>query len=479
MYCFTKKKYIIIKKITILLFLMFKFKIFANENTLKKIGITLKELLTNLGHLFTKIGQLLSTRHDVFPEQIINELKKLREYNEPIESSIIIDILEKNYKKKINLIFSNFNKKPLATGSIAQIHEGILKNTKKKIVVKIIKPNIYKKTKVTLYILKLCLIFFVFLFKTNITKNYILKLLDQLEEKLLTEINLNNEIKNAFKLKKNFKHNKYITIPKMYKKLSNKNIIVMDKMYGIPIDSIAILKKHNFNLKKIATLFIEFFFLQVFRDNFFHADLHPGNVWIVKKKNNFKFIILDFGIMGALTKEDQSYIIKNILAFTTKNYKEVAKLHLTTGFMTEKKYLKDLEKNIKNIFAPIIDKPLQQIPFRITAKKIATLLKKYDMKVKPQFFLFQKTFLTVEGLSRYIYPNLCITPIIKPIAKRWGISNINLIDSFKSLNKKILRSLTNNKLKKTIIKKQTQHIDIVYIIIYIYVVSIFYFTTTI
>lgn len=384
-----------------------------NQNLLGKII----KILFEKDLLLIKLGQLLSIRTDILPKSITVELKKLRENVKPFCEKKAKKIIEQHFKKNITEIFHKFYNTPIAAGSIAQIHKAKTKNNKY-VIVKILRPNIKKKIHTIfkfLYTIEK-----IFFFLTNTKKLY--QLINQLESTIYLEINFENELKNMKILHKNFRYENIIKIPKLYPKLSTNHIITMEYVKGISIDNIKKLKKHNFNIKKIAVKFIELFFTQTFRDNFFHADLHPGNIWIKKEKNQFKFIFLDFGIIGKMTKKDQHYMGENIMAFINKDYKKVAKLHIESGWVPETS-IKNLENDIYLIFNPILDKPLHLISFKNLIKKLIYLIKKYKMNFQPQLLLFQKTLITVEGLSRELYPDINIAHIIKPIIQKWLVIN--------------------------------------------------------
>ena len=380
---------------------------------LKKIGILLKTACEKSGYLFLKFGQLLTTRKDLLSPIIINELKKLQNNVQPFNWEIVEKILQNN--PKIQNAFTIFEKNPIASGSIAQIHKAILKN-KKTVIVKILRPHIEEDTKILFTI-------FIFLGKIFFLDKQIkfkyIKLLKQLKYTFILELNFENEIRNMEKIRKNFQYENIIKIPKIYYNLSNKNFITMEYVTGIPIDNISELIKNGLNRKKIAIKFVEFFFKQVFRDNFFHADLHPGNIWIKKtKKENFKFILLDFGIINIMTTQDQMYMGENILAFINKDYIKVANLHFRSGWVP-KTSITNLEKDIKKIFDKILYKPLCLVSFKKTMQNLVLLAKKYKMNYQPQLLFFQKTLINVEGLTRELCPNFEIIPIIKPIIQHW------------------------------------------------------------
>ncbi len=388
------------------------------DNIYKKIGIILKNACEKSGYLFLKFGQLLTTRDDIIHEDIINELKELQNKVQPLKKKIILNILKKN--NIIKNSFKAFKEKPIAAGSIAQIHKAILKNGKI-VVLKILRPNIKNDTKVLFSILLFLskLLFF----QKKIKIKYVLLLL-QLRKNFLLELNFKKEIKNMEKIRKNLKYENAIKIPKVYYKLSTKNFITMEYVKGIPIDNITKLKKKKLNTEKIAEKFTNLFFKQIFQDNFFHADLHPGNVLIKKINNNkFIFILIDFGIISYMKKKDQYYIIKNFLAFTCKDYKKIAELHITSGWIPNISVI-NLEKDIKKIFNKILYLPLKKVLFKETLKNLLALAKKHKMIYQPQLFMFQKTLVNIESITRKLYPNFDILQTIKPIIQHSTIKII-------------------------------------------------------
>lgn len=406
----------LIKYSTILIYHLLYYKIKKKQKKIRQkiIGKLLKVIFESLGCLFIKIGQLLAIRIDILPKEITHELEKLQDCVKSIDGKLIKNFIETaNINLKKELIY--FEEKPLATGSIAQIHKAILR-TKKVVIIKILKPNVLKEIKITFLILNF---FKLFLFNKKLRHEYI-NLIQQMQIIINKEINFRTEVLNMEKIKKNFQYDNSIKIPKIYHNLSNEKIITMEFIKnGHSMDDICYKKFPKTFISKITKKLIEIFFIQVFRDNFFHADLHPGNVWIKFYKNNkYKIILLDFGITSSMKYYDQFYMGHNILAFLNKDYKTIGQLHIKSKWIP-KTSIKKITKDIKNIFKDILNKPLYNIHFQNIMKQIILLARKYKMNLQPQFLLFQKTLIVIEGLTRKIYSKTNMIVSIKPIIQEW------------------------------------------------------------
>ena len=416
----------------------------------KKIRLALEEL----GPIFIKLGQILSTRSDIFPKNIINELEKLQTNTSTIPFNKIKKIIENSLKTKIENIFKSINENPLSSASIAQIHTAILKNNEK-IAIKILKPNIKNLLNIDLQILKILATIIDIFFKN--TERFKLKdIIIELKNILHNEINLKYEALNLIKIKKNMNKNKTIYIPNICWSLVRKNILATEYIDGINITNIKKIKKAQLNTKSITENLLNLFYTQVFKYNIFHADLHPGNILISKNNINKPIIILiDFGIISDLEDKEKFYLAENILAFAKKDYKKVAELHIKAQTISTQKSINNIENELCLVFEPILNKEIKDISFKKTIDSLLTLTKKFKLQIQPQLILFQKTLLTIESLCRQLNPNLNIWILTKLSLEKILLKTI--------ITKKIIQNIKNIMTNKnTPIKKNTNKKHICY-----------------
>lgn len=393
---------------------------FINKNHifLKILNIFVKKKFQNpekklrfafeiLGPVFIKFGQILSVRSEFFSDIIIKELTKLQTNTKLIEFSKIEKILKKEFSLNYIKIFDKINENALNSASIAQIHTSKLKNGEK-VVLKILKPDILNLIKCDINVLKIISILISFFFK----KTSRLKLTDviyEIEKSFNNETNFKNEALNLIKIKKNFTKNNNFYIPKIYLNLLKKNILILEYIDGIRIINKKKLKLHGVNFIFLSKKIMEIFYFQVFRDKFFHADWHPGNILISKNYLNIPVIILlDYGIVSKFKKNEVIYLIENIFAFIKKDYKKIVNLHLNAKTISNKNNVKTIENEIFSVFEPILNSEIQNISFKNTLFSILELGKKLDIKIQPQFLLFQKTILNIESICRILSPKINI-----------------------------------------------------------------------
>lgn len=441
------------------LFFNFKkyFLFWLPKNKINNIGKQLRLALENLGPIWIKLGQMLSTRKDLFSSDIFYELSLLQNQVSGFNGKLAKKKIEKELGCPIESYFQDFNENPLASASISQIHTAKLKKNKKKIIIKIIRPNIFSVIKLDLRLMYLIAKLFQFLIKKKNLQ--FIEIVQEYEKILINELNLLNEANNAIKLKKNFKNSSILYIPKIYLEYCRKKILVMERIDGIPISKINILKKTGINMKLLAENGVEIFFTQVLRDSFFHADMHPGNIFINKKKilENPQYISVDFGIIGILSKEDKIYLAKNFLAFFNRDYKKISQLHIKLGLIPRKKNIQNFELAIKSFCEPFFKKPISEISFSHILWNLFNTAKKFNIKLKPQLFLLQKTLFYIEGLGKQIYPQLNLWKTAKYFLETWLQKQLNIRNLFNIINKKkilLYSKKTKLKIKKIIYKKQ-------------------------
>lgn len=397
-------------------------------------GQRLRQALITLGPIFVKFGQILSTRPDLLPEDIVKELSKLQDSVPPFSHTKAMAILQHEYSQPLSEVFPTIDDKPLASASIAQVYGATLydaNDVKSDVVIKIVRPNIEKIIKKDIQVLFLL----AELANKKLAQAKLLRLPEvvaEFETTILKELDMRLEAENASKLRQNFETSKILYVPKVYWPLVRKNILVMERIYGIAISDIATLQAKGANFKKLAQDGVEIFYTQVFRDRFFHADMHPGNIFVnVDNPQNPVYCGIDFGIMGVLNEQDNYYMGENFLAFFNRDYHRVAELHIESGWVPADTNLKEFEQAIKTIFDPMFKKPLNEVSFGQVLISLLKVAQQFNMVVQPQLVLLQKTLLNVEGLGRQLYPQLDLWETAKPHLERIMGKKITLLDRFK------------------------------------------------
>ncbi len=380
-------------------------------------GTAIRLALEELGPIFVKFGQVLSTRRDLLPEDIINALVILQDNVPPFPSTQARAIIEKNLGKPIDVLFATFDDLPLAAASIAQVHSATLHNGKS-VVVKILRPNIQKKIQQDIDLLYT--LAELAEYSPTIRRLKPKAIIREFEVNLLDEIDLKQEAGNASQLRRNFADSKALYIPQIEWDYTTNQIMVMERITGIPIANRDMLQANNINLKKLAEGCIDIFFTQVFRDAFFHADMHPGNIFVSPKNpEDPQYICVDFGIMGTLTDKDKRYIAENLHAFFNRDYRRVAELHMESGWINADIRVERFESAIRALSEPIFEKPLSQISFAQVFFNLIQTARKFHINIQPQLILLQKTLLAIEGLARYLYPDLDLWATAKPFLEKW------------------------------------------------------------
>jgi ubiquinone biosynthesis protein len=381
-------------------------------------GESIRFALISLGPIFVKFGQLLSTRRDLLPEDIANELALLQDQVPPFPSRIARHMIEENFKNSINQLFSYFEDTPLASASIAQVHAASLPNGES-VVVKILRPTI---TQIISH--DIALMYFVARFAERFWSKgrrlHPVELVAEFESTIVDELDLQREAANASQLRRNFLYSPILYVPKIYWQYAHTQVMVMERIHGVRISDIERLRALNCNFKKLAETGVEMFFTQVFRDNFFHADMHPGNLFVdCTDPNNPKLIVVDFGIVGSLSPEDNHYLAQNLLAFLDRNYRQVAILHVESGWLPANTRVEQFEAAIRTVCEPIFEQPMEDISFGQLLLRLFTTAERFNMEVQPQLLLLQKTLLNIEGIGRQLYPQLDIWKTAKPFMERW------------------------------------------------------------
>lgn len=383
-------------------------------------GKRLRLGLQELGPVFVKFGQMLSTRRDLLPNEMVNELTRLQDKVPPFDSSAAEEIVRKALGlNKLDELFSEFDHEPLASASVAQVHAAKLKLDDKDVVVKVLRPNIKRTIEADVDLL---------ISIAKLVQDWLpdgkrlrpVEVVKEYKRTILDELDLLREAANGIQIKRNFTDSDSLYVPHVYSDHCRVNVIVMERIYGIPVADIKALRLQNTNLKLLAERGVEVFFTQVFRDSFFHADMHPGNIFVsYNHPENPKYIGIDYGIVGTLNKEDKRYLAENFLAFFNRNYRKVAELHVDSGWIPADTNIDDFEMAIRTVCEPIFQKPLADISFGNVLLQLFNTARRFNMQVQPQLVLLQKTLLYVEGLGRTLYPQLDLWQTAKPFLEKW------------------------------------------------------------
>jgi len=382
-------------------------------------GVRIRLALEELGPIFVKFGQIISTRRDLLPDDIAIELTKLQDQVPPFPDDVSRKLIENAYGESIETLFKSFETTPFASASIAQVHGAVLHNGKR-VVVKVLRPTIQPVIERDIQLL--------YAIAAGVERHWsqgkqlrAVEVVREFEKTILDELDLMREAANASQLRRNFIDSSLIYVPEIYWEYSRKNVFVMERIHGIPISNIDELKRENINLQKLAEHGVEIFFTQVFRDSFFHADMHPGNIFVSPEG---KYIAVDFGIMGSLNSSDQRYLAENFLAFFNRDYRRVAQLHIDSGWVSKDTRIEEFEAAIRTVCEPIFDKPLKEISFGQLLLRLFQVARRFNMEVQPQLVLLQKTLLNIEGLGRQLYPDLDLWKTAKPFLERWMAEQI-------------------------------------------------------
>ncbi|HFQ14657.1 MAG TPA: ubiquinone biosynthesis regulatory protein kinase UbiB [Gammaproteobacteria bacterium] len=377
-------------------------------------GVRIRRALEDLGPIFVKFGQILSTRRDLLPDDIAVELARLQDQVPPFAGEQARGIIEKAYGCPLEDVFAEFEIEPLASASIAQVHAATLKNGKR-VVVKVLRPDILPVIRRDISLL--------YIIAARVERFWSLgrqlrpvEVVQEIEKTLLDELDLMREAANAAQLRRNFEGSDLIYIPEVYWPHTRKNVMVLERISGIPVSNIDELKKAGIDLKTLGERGVIIFFTQVFRHSFFHADMHPGNIFVA---DNGQYIAVDFGIMGTLNATDQRYLAENFLAFFNRDYHRVAELHVESGWVDEDTRVEEFESAIRTVCEPIFDKPLKDISFGQLLLRLFQTARRFNMEVQPQLILLQKTLLNIEGLGRQLYPDLDLWQTAKPFLEEW------------------------------------------------------------
>ena len=381
-------------------------------------GERLRDALQSLGPIFVKFGQMLSTRRDLLPPDIAGPLAELQDRVKPFSGEVAKSIIESELGCSVDEVFSEFSSDVMASASVAQVHAARLK-TDEQVIVKVIRPGIEKVIEEDLNLMMTIAKF--------VEKNFVdgkrLKLVQVVSDyrmTILDELDLMREAANAALIRRNFANSTICYVPEIYWDYTRRNVMVEERIYGIPISRVDIFNEKKVNMEKLAESGVEIFFTQVFDHSFFHADMHPGNVFVdISDPENPVYKAIDFGIVGTLDPESQAYLAQNLIAFFDRDYRAVAELHVESGWVPKNTNIGEFESAIRTVCEPIFQKPLGEISFGVLLIQLFEVARRFQMEVQPQLVLLQKTLLNIEGLGRELYPELDLWNAGKPFLDRW------------------------------------------------------------
>ena len=384
----------------------------------KPRGQRIREALEELGPIYVKFGQSVSTRQDLLPPDIGAELAKLQDQVPPFPGADALAAIDAAYGMPASEVFASFDPEALAAASIAQVHVATLHDGRE-VIVKILRPGVEEAVQRDLEVLHAI---------AKLAQRYWedgrrlrpIEVVQEYENTVLNELDLMREAANAAQLRRNFLDSPQIYVPEVYWDLCRMRVMVMERIHGIPINDIERLRSVGTNFKKLGVNGVEIFFTQVFRDNFFHADMHPGNIFVdVTDPDNPRYAAVDFGIVGTLDDVDRRYLAANFLAFFDRDYHRVAQLHVNSGWVPADTRVDELESAVRTVCEPIFNKPLKDISFGQVLLRLFQVARRFNMTVQPQLILLQKTLVQIEGLGREIYPELDLWETGQPVLRQW------------------------------------------------------------
>jgi ubiquinone biosynthesis protein len=387
-------------------------------------GERIRLALEELGPIFVKFGQALSTRRDLLPPDIADELEKLQDRVPPFPGSEARAIAERAYGRPVTEVFEQFDEQPLAAASIAQVHTARLR-TGEDVVVKVIRPGVREKIERDLEVMYVL---------AGLALDYSkeghrlrpVEVVREYEKTILDELDLMREAANAAQLKRNFAGSDLLHVPEVYWDYCRPEAMVMERIRGVIVSDMEELRRRGTNIQRLAENGVTIFFTQVLRHNFFHADMHPGNIFVQLEDPEYpKYCAVDFGIVGTLDARDQHYLAENFLAFFDRDYHRIAQLHVDSGWVPSDTRVDELESAVRTVCEPIFNKPLSEISFGQVLLRLFETARRFQMQVQPQLILLQKTLLQIEGLGRQLYPELDLWKTAQPVLKEWAADRLS------------------------------------------------------
>jgi ubiquinone biosynthesis protein len=381
-------------------------------------GERLRLALEELGPIFVKFGQALSTRRDLLPVDVADELAKLQDRVPPFPGDVAIGMIERTFGKPLEELFAGFESTPLAAASIAQVHAARLRNGDE-VVVKVLRPGMREVIDLDLEVLDTL---------AKLADEYWIEarpvrpieVVREYRKTVTDELDLMREAGNAAQLKRNFAGSSLLYVPQIHWDYCRQNVMVMERIHGVIVSQVEELRARGADIAKLAENGVEIFFTQVFRHNFFHADMHPGNIFVqIEDPKNPRYAAVDFGIVGTLQPRDQHYLAENFMAFFNRDYGRIAALHIESGWVPKGTRVDELESAVRTVCEPIYNKPLKEISFAQVLLRLFETARRFDMQVQPQLILLQKTLFNIEGLGRQLYPELDLWKTAQPVLREW------------------------------------------------------------
>ena len=387
-------------------------------------GEFIRLALEELGPIFVKFGQALSTRRDLLPPDVADELAILQDRVPPFPGAEARAIIEQTYGRPVTEVFERFDEEPLAAASIAQVHTARLRSGEE-VVIKVVRPGVRQKIERDLEVMHVL---------ARLARDYSreghrlrpTEVVAEYEKTILDELDLMREAANAAQLRRNFAGSDLLYVPAIHWDYCRADVMVMERIHGVLVSDMAELLRRGTNIRALAENGVEIFFTQVFRHNFFHADMHPGNIFVqTDDPERPKYAAVDFGIVGSLDSRDQHYLAENFIAFFDGDYNRVARLHVDSGWVPQETRVDELEAAVRTVCEPIFNKPLAEISFAQVLMRLFETARRFDMNVQPQLILLQKTLLQIEGLGRQLYPQLDLWKTAQPILKEWAAERLS------------------------------------------------------
>ncbi len=390
-------------------------------------GQRLREALERLGPIFVKFGQVLSTRRDLLPADLADELARLQDRVPPFSSDVAVATIERAFRRPVDQVFSSFDREPIASASIAQVHFAILKGRdgrEREVAVKVLRPGMLPVINKDLGLMRM-MAGWVENLSADGKRLKPREVVAEFDKYLHDELDLVREASSAAQLRRNMDGLDLVLIPEMFWDYCQPEVIVMERMKGVPINQIDRLRDAGVDIPKLARDGVTLFFTQVFRDGFFHADMHPGNIQVSLDPLTFgRYISLDFGIVGTLTESDKEYLAQNFTAFFRRDYKRVAELHIESGWVPAATRVDELESAIRSVCEPYFDRPLKEISLGMVLLRLFQTSRRFQVEIQPQLVLLQKTLLNIEGLGRQLDPELDLWNTAKPFLEKWMMEQI-------------------------------------------------------
>ena len=390
-------------------------------------GQRLREALECLGPIFVKFGQVLSTRRDLLPADIAEELARLQDRVPPFEAAVAVATIERAFRQPVDTVFASFEREPVASASIAQVHFATLRTRDgqlREVAVKVLRPGMLSVIEKDLALMRV-MAGWVERLSNDGRRLKPREVVAEFDKYLHDELDLVREAASAAQLRRNMEGLGLVLIPEMFWDYCHPEVIVMERMTGVPISQVDRLREAGVDLKQLARDGVTIFFTQVFRDGFFHADMHPGNIQVSLAPETFgRYISLDFGIVGTLTETDKDYLAQNFTAFFRRDYKRVAELHIESGWVPPETRVDELEAAIRAVCEPYFDRPLKEISLGMVLMRLFQTSRRFQVEIQPQLVLLQKTLLNIEGLGRQLDPDLDLWSTARPFLERWMLDQV-------------------------------------------------------